>query len=83
MGNLIALLLAFLATSFILAACLKIYWKLSTKWNGSYKCLVGKTAIVTGANTGMYLLVLKTLLPLYFNLFNYLLFCIIILVTFT
>ncbi|GJQ85023.1 hypothetical protein Trydic_g3684 [Trypoxylus dichotomus] len=31
----------------------KIYWKLSTKWNGSYTCLVGKTAIVTGANTGL------------------------------
>ncbi|KRT78322.1 dehydrogenase, partial [Oryctes borbonicus] len=32
---------------------IKLYWKLSTRWNRSYTCLVGKTAIVTGANTGL------------------------------
>lgn len=28
--------------------------KLTVKWYGSYVCLVGKTAIVTGSNTGEY-----------------------------
>ncbi|EFA10518.1 retinol dehydrogenase 12 [Tribolium castaneum] len=32
---------------------LKIYLKLSTKWCRSHKCLTGKTAIITGANTGI------------------------------
>ncbi|KAK9722410.1 short chain dehydrogenase [Popillia japonica] len=36
-----------------IALCIKLYWKLSTRWNGSYSCLVGKTAIVTGANSGL------------------------------
>lgn len=32
----------------------KLYVKLTAKRNNSYVCLVGKTAIVTGANTGKY-----------------------------
>nr|XP_022915032.1 retinol dehydrogenase 12-like [Onthophagus taurus] len=34
-------------------AILKIYWKLNTRWNRSYKCLIGKTVLVTGSNTGI------------------------------
>lgn len=32
---------------------LKLYIKLTTEWCRSNVCLVGKTAIVTGANTGI------------------------------
>ncbi|KAI4456209.1 phosphatidylinositol-glycan biosynthesis class f protein-related [Holotrichia oblita] len=35
------------------AIALKIYVKLTIKWNNSYTSLVGKTAIVTGANIGI------------------------------
>ncbi|KAI4462291.1 phosphatidylinositol-glycan biosynthesis class f protein-related [Holotrichia oblita] len=35
------------------AIALKIYVKLTTKWNNSYTTLVGKTAIITGANIGI------------------------------
>lgn len=33
---------------------IKWYIKFGMKRNGSYTCLVGKTAIVTGANVGKY-----------------------------
>lgn len=33
----------------------KIYLKFTTKWCQSQACLLGKTAIVTGANTGIFL----------------------------
>lgn len=36
----------------IAAILLKIYIKLTIKWNNCYNCLVGKTALVTGANIG-------------------------------
>lgn len=39
----------------------KIYLKLTTGWCTSNVCLVGKTAIVTGANTGILLLCLTQL----------------------
>ncbi|KAK9717807.1 short chain dehydrogenase [Popillia japonica] len=35
------------------AIAVKIYVKLTTKWNNSYTSLVGKTGIVTGANNGI------------------------------
>lgn len=38
-----------------IAASLKIFMKLTTGWCRSQSCLVGKTAIVTGANTGKVL----------------------------
>ncbi|KAI4462304.1 phosphatidylinositol-glycan biosynthesis class f protein-related [Holotrichia oblita] len=41
----------FLIASALIA--LKLYIKLTAKRNNSYVCLVGKTAIVTGANTGL------------------------------
>ncbi|KAI4462310.1 phosphatidylinositol-glycan biosynthesis class f protein-related [Holotrichia oblita] len=34
-------ILSLIATVLVIAVCVKIYWKLSTKWNGSYTCLVG------------------------------------------
>ncbi|KAF2899646.1 hypothetical protein ILUMI_06528 [Ignelater luminosus] len=37
----------------ILLLILKIFQKFSTAWDHSQTCLVGKTAIVTGANTGI------------------------------
>ncbi|KAK9717812.1 short chain dehydrogenase [Popillia japonica] len=37
----------------IAAILLKIYIKLTIKWNNCYNCLVGKTALVTGANIGI------------------------------
>lgn len=43
-------------TVFIIIAVVflfKIYLRLSTGWNRSPRCLIGKTAIVTGANTGI------------------------------
>lgn len=36
----------------IILGVLKVYLKLTTGWCRSNVCLVGKTAIVTGANTG-------------------------------
>ncbi|GJQ85022.1 hypothetical protein Trydic_g3683 [Trypoxylus dichotomus] len=36
-----------------LGAALKVYLKLTTRWNRSYVSLIGKTAIITGANTGI------------------------------
>ncbi|XP_022904417.1 retinol dehydrogenase 14-like [Onthophagus taurus] len=47
-----ACLIIFLTVA-ILLVTLKLYWKLNTKWNRSYKCLVGKTVLVTGSNTGI------------------------------
>ncbi|XP_044270835.1 retinol dehydrogenase 12-like [Tribolium madens] len=44
-----AVLCALLTTPLIL----KIYLKLRTKWCRSPKCLIGKTTIITGANTGI------------------------------
>lgn len=43
-----------------LAVILKIYIKLRTGWCKSNTCLVGKTAIITGANAGTYLNQLET-----------------------
>ncbi|KAI4462309.1 phosphatidylinositol-glycan biosynthesis class f protein-related [Holotrichia oblita] len=37
----------------ILAIVFKLYIKLSVKRNGSYVCLTGKTAVITGANSGL------------------------------
>lgn len=46
----------------IVVLLLKCYLKFTTGWCNSYTCLVGKTAIVTGANTGiLYDLFYKTL----------------------
>lgn len=39
----------------VVAVILKLYTKLTTGWNESFTCLVGKTTLVTGSNTGMYL----------------------------
>lgn len=41
-----------LITLAFIAIILKLYTKLTTGWDKSFTCLVGKTAIVTGANTG-------------------------------
>ncbi|KAJ3643648.1 hypothetical protein Zmor_026347 [Zophobas morio] len=38
---------------FVLVIAFKIYMKVTTGWCRSHTCLVGKTAIVTGANTGI------------------------------
>ncbi|XP_022914542.2 retinol dehydrogenase 14-like isoform X2 [Onthophagus taurus] len=46
-------LISFSLVLIILGVILKIYIKLSVKHNGCYKCLVGKTAVVTGSNTGI------------------------------
>ncbi|GJQ85020.1 hypothetical protein Trydic_g3681 [Trypoxylus dichotomus] len=35
------------------AIAFRIYMRLTTRWNGCYTCLIGKTAIVTGANSGI------------------------------
>lgn len=37
---------------FLILVLFKLYLKLTTGWCTSNVCLVGKTAIVTGANTG-------------------------------
>ncbi|XP_018319143.1 retinol dehydrogenase 11-like [Agrilus planipennis] len=43
-------ILTFIALVLII---LKIYNKLTVGWDRSYTCLIGKTAVVTGANTGI------------------------------
>lgn len=49
-------------TTAVLAALgLKAYWKLSVKWCDSYTCLTDKTALITGANSGMGLITAKEL----------------------
>lgn len=40
---------------FFVAFITKIYIKLATGWCRSKTCLAGKTAIVTGANTGQFI----------------------------
>lgn len=32
----------------------KIFVKITTGFNDNYVCLIGKTALITGANSGMY-----------------------------
>lgn len=49
----------------IIGIILKIYTKLTTGWDNSFTCLVGKTAIVTGSNTGKYLLLNQIFLVYY------------------
>ncbi|XP_068897864.1 retinol dehydrogenase 12-like isoform X2 [Tenebrio molitor] len=41
------------AVALIVIGCVKIYIKLTTKWARSPTCLLGKTVIVTGSNTGI------------------------------
>jgi hypothetical protein len=45
-------LLLFAAATALVVLLVKTYAKLTTGWCRSQTCLVGKTAIVTGANTG-------------------------------
>jgi retinol dehydrogenase-11 len=46
-------LLLFAAATALVVLLVKTYAKLTTGWCRSQTCLVGKTAIVTGANTGI------------------------------
>ncbi|KAK5643742.1 hypothetical protein RI129_007587 [Pyrocoelia pectoralis] len=46
-------MLMYIITFVLLLVLAKLGLKLNRKWNGSYVCLLGKTVIVTGANTGI------------------------------
>lgn len=48
-----SLLVDMLSWIIVILIALKIYLKFRIKRNGSYRCLIGKTAIITGANTGI------------------------------
>lgn len=37
----------------LIAIAIKLYTKLTIGWDNSFTCLNGKTALVTGANTGI------------------------------
>ncbi|KAF5307640.1 hypothetical protein FQR65_LT06695 [Abscondita terminalis] len=45
--------LTIIFTIIIICIVIKFYIALTTRWNSSPTCLVGKTAIVTGSNTGI------------------------------
>nr|XP_023022285.1 retinol dehydrogenase 11-like [Leptinotarsa decemlineata] len=46
-------LLAYLSSFVLIALAIKVYLKVTTRWCQNKVCLVGKTVVVTGANSGL------------------------------
>mgnify|MGYP005984370703 FL=1 len=57
LSNMLSITTIIFLIIFVLLIVFKIYMKVTTGWCRSHTCLVGKTAIVTGANTGKCALV--------------------------
>lgn len=45
-------LLVFVIVNLLLLLAIKLYIKLTTGINNTYTCLIGKTVIITGGNSG-------------------------------